>query len=196
MHGTPAVIGLPWYHHPSPSFLCTVSNPWRLAMKLPVLTCNFMLSSLSESDLARGESTLHNDCLLAVSSKHMKEMLWFMGCRNWSCNLPNFISSFHEFCAYFPLYKHSFHYLVFSKAINSLYFTHKNIKLGNCFTTRGSLNMELAQGNTQILNASWNTKVFESEICIYSQHPSPKYLSWSSASGLQNCNALLSLPKL
>lgn len=56
--------------------------------------------------------------------------------------------------------------------------------------------MELAQGNTQIQNASWNTKVLESEICIYPQLPSPNYLSQSSASGLQSYNTLLTLPEL
>lgn len=97
---------------------------------------NFSLFAHSGSDLAQNESALHYVHLLAASSGHIKKMLWFMGCRNSSHNLPNFISSFHEFCVLSPLYKRSFHYIIFSKVVHSRYFARQNLKCGPVFPKR------------------------------------------------------------
>lgn len=96
-----------------PSFFCTVSIRLGPAIKLPFFMHNFMLFSLSGSDLSKADSTLHNNHFLPALFERMKEIR-FVGWRNQSFSLPNFISSSRVFCVYFPL--HSFRYLSFQNS--------------------------------------------------------------------------------
>lgn len=74
VHGTPAAVGQPRHHHTPTSFFCTISICLGPAIKLPFFMHKVMLFSLSESDLSKADSTLHNNHFLPPLFEHMKEI--------------------------------------------------------------------------------------------------------------------------